>query len=79
MYEYDLTHLFKVGFSQRKSTLGRGERWLVQNATSAKARWSRMGQLRQGDKDGGAYHAAAHPLSTTIPDPDISRPSLAGF
>lgn len=79
MYEYDLTRLFKVGFLQGKSTLDRGEWWLVQNVASAKARWSRMGPLRRGGKDGDAYHAAARSLSTTIPDPDTSRPSLAGF
>lgn len=79
MYGYDLTCLFKVGFLQEKSTLGRGERCLIQSATSAEARWSKTEQLRQGSKDGDAYHAAARPLSTTIPDPDISRPSLAGF
>lgn len=79
MYEYDLTRLFRLGFSQGKSTLGRGERCLIQSAASAEARWSRMERLRQGSKDGDVYHAAARPLNATIPDPDILELSSAGF
>lgn len=61
MYEYDLTLLFRVGFSLEKSTLGRDERCPIQNAGSARARWSRTERLRQEGKDGDAYHAAAPP------------------